>query len=180
MVIHSNFIVLISAIAAAVSALFAAFVWGIAKRTMIHQVLLDVQKDYRSPQMLYAVRTCWEFYGKQGRKKFVEKYEEIRNEEQRWILSLDKQKRIEAEQSTLHYQRRLVSHFYQHLASLYVNKILPKKIVYSIWSETDLRIIPEVLIPIENKLREVLHTPPLEPLDESCSLSVLYRESKDC
>ena len=176
----SNVIALISAIAATASTLFAGCVWWIVKRTMIHQALLDVQKDYRSPQMQYAVRTLWQFYKEHGKEKLVEKYEEIRDEEQIWILSLDKQERVEAEQSTLHYQRRLVSHFYQHLTALYVNKILPKDIVFSIWSEADLRIIPEILIPIENKLREVLHIPPLGPLDENCSLLVLYKDSKDC
>jgi hypothetical protein len=171
-------IAFISAIAAIASALFARCVWRIVKKTMIHQALLDVQKDYRSAQMLYAVKTLWQFYEEHGKQKIVKEYEEIRVEEQKRISLLDKQKRIEAEQSTLHYQKRLVSHFYQHLAALYVNKILPKDIVFSIWSEADLKIIPDILIPIENKLREVLHKPPIEPLNENCNLLVLYRDSR--
>lgn len=173
----------IAATAAIVSAVFVCFYWRVAKRAMIHQALLDVQKDYRSPQMLYAVRTLWQFYREHGKGKFVEKYEEIRRSEEQWISTLDKQKRLEAEQTTLHYLRRLVSHFYQHLAALYVNGILPKAAVYEGWSEADLRIIPEILVPIENDLLKALHTPPLEPLDENCSLLVLYRDSKrstDC
>jgi len=176
----SNVIALVSVIAAIASALFAGWVWWIAKRTMIHQALLDVQKDYRSPQMQYAVRTLWDFYRMYGKDKFVEEYDKKRKEEDNWVSDQERQKRIEFEQATLHYQRRLVSHFYQHLAALYVNGILPKGIVYSNWSEADLRIILEILIPIENKLREVLFKPPLEPLDNNCSLMVLYRDSKDC
>jgi len=149
------------------------------KRILIHQSLLSLQKDYRSPQMLYAVRTLWDFYREHGTEKFVEKYEKIREEELKWILTIDRQNRIEAEQTTLHYQRRLVSHFYNQLATLYVNNVLPKDIVYRNWSEADLSIIPEILIPIENKLREVLYKSPLPPLDENSSIMVLYRGSKD-
>lgn len=150
------------------------------KRTLIHQSLLSLQKDYRSPQMLYAVRTLRDFYREHGTEKFVEKYEKIREEERKWILTIDRLKRIEAEQTTLHYQRRLVSHFYNQLATLYINDVLPKDIIYRNWSEADLRIIPEILIPIENKLGEVLYKPPLAPLDENSSLMILYRGSKDC
>lgn len=175
----ANVIALVSGIGAILSGAFATLVWRSAKRRMIHEALLDVQKDYRSPQMLYAVRTLWDFY-REHKEKLVETYEEIRNEEERWVSSLDRQERIKAEEHTLHHQRRLVSHFYQHLASLYLSKILPRDILYRNWSEPDLRIIPQILIPIENKLREVLFTPPLKPLDESCSLLVLYRDSKDC
>ena len=146
---------------------------------MIHHALEDVQKDYRSLEMLCAIERLWQLYRNRGKKKLAEKYEEIRNEEEEWVSSLDKQKRVEAEQNTLHYQRRLVSLFYQHVAALYINKILPKGIVFKTWSETDLRIIPEIIVPIENKLREVLHTPPLPPLDENnYSPLILYRDSK--
>jgi len=102
-----------------------------------------------------------------------------RYEDKKKISELNNQEdRIKVVQNTLHYQRRLVSHFYQHLAALYVNKILTKDIVYKNWSEADLRIIPEIIIPIENKLREVLHKPPLGPLEDNCHLLVLYRDSK--
>ncbi len=174
-----NIIALVSVITAIASALFAGRVWWIAKRTMIHQALLEVQKDYRTPQMQYAVRTLWDFYREHGKDKFVEEYDNRRKKEDKWVSDQEKQKRTESEKSTLHYQRRLVSHFYQHLAALYINKILPKDIVYSIWSEVDLRIIPEIIIPIENKLREVLFEKPVEPLDNNCSLMILYRKSKD-
>lgn len=150
------------------------------RKALMHQSLLFLQQKYLSPEMLYAVGTLWDFYREYGKERFVKKYEEIRKEEQIWVTSIDKQKRIEAEQSTLHYQRRLVSQFYNQLATLDVNGVLPKDIVYRNWSEADLRIIPEILIPIENKLREVLHQPSLPPLDENSSLMVLYRGSKDC
>ena len=147
------------------------------QKTMLHHVLEDIHKDYRSPEMHSAVITLRHFY-KKHRETFVDKYEEIRKEDEKRMSSLDEEKRIEAER-TLHYQRRLVSIFYRHLAALYVDKILPKSIIFREWAESDLRIIPEIIVPIENKLREVLHTPPLPALDENCPLLVLYRDSKD-
>ena len=174
---YSIVITVISAIAAVGSAIFAAYAYGVGKTTLLHQGLVDVRKDYRSPEMQYAIETLWDFYREHGREKLAEKYEEIRQEEKKWISSLEKQGRIEAERSTLHYQRRLVSHFYQHLAGLYVNGVLPKKTLHKIWSKEALRIIPDILVPIENKLREVLNTPPKGPLDENSDLLVLYKDS---
>ena len=172
-------IAIISAIAAIFAVTLAAFSWSLAKKTLVHQTLVDLQKEYRSAQMLYAIKTLWNFYNENSQDKFVEKYEEVRSEDQKMVSSLEKQKQIEAEQSTLHNQRRIVSHFYKQLAILYDNKVLPKDVVYKSWSEADLRIIPQVLVPIENQLRELLHTPPLEPLDENHSLRVLYEDSKN-
>lgn len=176
----SDLIALISAITAIAAVVLAASSWKLANKTLVHQTLVDLQKEYRSTQMLYAIKTLWDFYNENGQDKFVEKYEEIRCEEQKMVSSLEKQKQIEAEQSTLHNQRRIVSHFYQQLANLYVNKVLTKDVVYRSWSEADLRIIPQVIVPIENNLRKVLHKPPLgRPLDENHSLLVLYRDSRN-
>ena len=143
----------------------------------MHQALFNLLKDYRSPQMLYAIISLNEFYDKYGKEKFVKEYERIRKKESNQILRQDKEKKIEAMQTTLHYQRRLVSHFYNMLATFYINGVLPKDIVYANWTEADLRIIPEILVPIENKLRAVIFDPPLEPLDMNCSLLVLYNNS---
>jgi len=52
---------------------------------------------------------------------------------------------------------------------------LPKKTLFGYWSEADLRIIPEILVPIENKLRQVSQNP---PLDNQSNLLILYRDSK--
>jgi len=167
---------IIMAIAALASAIFAAFVCLIVKKTLIHQALLDIHRDYRSHQIQYAIGILWQFY-EDNKKTFVDKYDKIRSEEKEWISRLDKQQRIEAQKVTLHYQRKLVTDFYQHLANLYLNRVLPKKMIYKAWTEADLRIIPEVLIPIENKLREVLHG--LGPIEEDCELLILYRGSKN-
>ena len=171
---------IIMAMAAIGSAIIAYCIWRTTKKTMNYQALVDVRKDYSSPQIFYAVKTLRKFYETHGKETFVEKYEEVREQDEKRISALKEGERIESEQYTLHYQRRIVSHFYQHLAALCKHKIIPRDIVKAEWSEADLRIIPEILIPIENKLREVLHTPPLGPLDEDCNLLFLYKDSKSC
>jgi len=169
----------ICALAAVVSALFAVKSHRSAKKVVVNQTLLELGNDYRSPQMGYAIKQLWDYYRKYGEENFVREYEKIRKDEDNWVSSLDKNKRSQAVQNTLHFQRRLVSQFYQHLANLYVNKRLPKNAIYEKWLEADLRIIPKILVPIENKLRGVLHKPPVGPLDENCPLLVLYRDSKN-
>lgn len=168
-----SFIMVVAAVA---SAIFAGTVWLTARKAMLHQALLDVQRNYRSGEMQYAIRTLWDFYKKEGKKNFVEKYEAIRREDEQRISALPPEDRLRAEQATLHYQRRLVSHFYQHLASLHINGVLSRKILYTGWSERDLRIIPEVIVPIESRLPRELSGSP--PLDENSPLIILYRDSK--
>lgn len=169
----------VSAAAAFGSVIFARRVWRVAKKTMIHQVLMDIQKDYSSPQMFYAIKTLKQFYKEHVKDNFVDKYESIRMEDEARISNLQEHERVQAQQYTLHYQRKIVTSFYDHLASLYKSEILPKSLVMTKWSESDLRIIPEIIIPIENKLRETLHEPPLAPLPDDCNLWLLYRASQN-
>ena len=166
-------------IISAVAVLFAWLTWQTAKRTMFHHVLEDIRKDYRSPEMHHAVKTMRDLY-RTHRDNFVEEYEKRRKKDDERISNLAEEKRVEAEAGTIHFQRRLVSHFYQYVAALYLNHILPKDLVFKTWSESDLRIIPEIIVPIETKLREVLNESPLPPLDEkNFPPLVLYSDSKD-
>jgi hypothetical protein len=64
--------------------------------------------------------------------------------------------RIDFIKTTLHYKRRLVSHFYMHLVHLAENKIIPEKVLYAGWKRDDLKIIPTILAPVEQKLASVL------------------------
>lgn len=146
------------------------------EKTIIYQTITSLFQEYGSTQMLYAVRTLWDFYRKEGKKNFAKKYKEIRSIEIQEISSLDKEKRIEAEQGTLDNQRRLVKNFYDRLAGLYTEGILPKRLLYLYWGESDLQIIPKILIPMENILRKALD---LEPLHEYPNSMKLYQDLKD-
>ena len=141
----------VALVIAVVAAMFAGLAWWNAKKTTLHHILEDIRKDYRSPEMYHAVKTLWQFYREceDNHENFVEKYDELRKIDENRISGLEERQRVEAEQTTLHYQRRLVSHFYQYVAALRANGVLPKGIVYKTWTEENLRIIPNIIIPIE-------------------------------
>ncbi len=155
--------------------------WWTTKQTLRHNAIREIRKDYLSPEMYHAIKTLWQFYRENNEKgeNFVDKYEKIRGEEEKWVSGQDKQNRVTADQSTLHYQRRLVKEFYVHLASLRASNILPASMVFREWPEEDLRIIPEIIVPIETKLNEVFHKPPLPEVDENNFPPLkLYNDSK--
>jgi len=127
----SALIACLSALAGVAAAAFAASACLSAKRALLHQTLVDIQNDYRSAEMLFAVRTLWQFYRQHGKGRFVDEYEKMRLGEEEWVLAQEKHKRIEYERATLHFQRRMVSHFYQHLATLYVNKVVHQEKCFS-------------------------------------------------
>lgn len=137
---------------------------------MIHQVLKDILMEYRSAEMLIAIRNLWEFY-REDPQNFADNYERIRNAEQERIATLPTSEQQVAERSTLHYLRRLVTKYYNFLGGLYELKIIPKKILYTYWNESDLEIIPMVLIPIEKKLEETLGI----PMDHNPTLARLLK-----
>jgi hypothetical protein len=169
---------IISVVVALLAFSISVGAFTLSKRRHHHALEGDLRKEYLSPQMHQAVRRLWQFYNLWG-TNFVNRYEEKRKEEDAQIAGLEPQMRIVAEQATLHYQRKLVSHFYQYVAALYRNKTIPNYIVFGIWSKSDLEIIPKIIIPIENKLRESLNTPPLLPLDDNCGLLTLYRDATE-
>ena len=170
-------ITIVSVIVAIFSFVIACWCWNTARKTLLHHILSDIQRDYRSAEMLHAISRLWNFYRKHGSNKFVAKYEKIRKADEKSEIEQIKHQG-QSQQITLHYQRRLVSHFYRHLATLYNERILPGRILYSIWGETDLEIIPKVLIPIENRVRQDLTGMPQNPISDSHPLMKLYWDSK--
>jgi hypothetical protein len=179
-----NLIAVISASAAIIAALVTYSLYRITKRNLIYQVLVNLQMEYRSPEMQYAIMRLWDFYKEcnKDEETLMKKYGKKYDDEKNW-LKKQKEKPIEALKTTLDHQRRLVSQFYGHLAALYTNKIIPPDVIFATWSEKDLRIIPKIIIPMENKLLEILHKdsrePQPPPLDVSSKLYQLYIDSKD-
>jgi len=169
-------------------------------RTSLHrQILADIHKDYRSPEMGLAVARLWDLRRKHEvqcekkckrlgeearadkvREGLIEEYKTRREKEKKefeTMLTKCPQQASDFHKTTLHCQRRLVSHFYQHLATLYVNRMLPRKYIYDNWHEADLRIIPDVIIPIENWLRKELHKPAEPELKQQDPLWRLYNNA---
>jgi hypothetical protein len=176
-------IAVISLIVSLIALGISYFLFIITRRNLVHQVLVNLQMEYRKPEMQQAVAKLWRFYEEDCEKKediLKDKYKETYYREQYWVDRQDKLQRLEALKTILDHQRRLVSQFYQHLAALYAQKILSPDIVFRIWSESDLKIIPLIIIPMENTLStEILHKEtPEKPLEDS-DLYKLYNDSKD-
>ncbi|MEA2074356.1 MAG: hypothetical protein U9O85_01265 [Euryarchaeota archaeon] len=175
-------IAVISAIGAIGAALVTYYLYTITKRNLVYQVLVKLQIEYRSPEMLYAIRTLWDFYRddcNEDEETLMEKYGEKYDEEKRTLQKMrgkPEEKNMEFVKTTLHHQRRLVQMFYEHLATLTTNDIIPKKIVFEIWTEEMLSIVPKIILPMAKKLAEKTDT---NPPDENSKLYQLYIDSKD-
>ena len=108
------------------------------------QVLGDVLRDYRSPNMLVAVKCLWDLQratSKQG-TDIAEEY--ARLTEDASVFG--------ALQPDLHANRRLVSHFYQRLAGLWKLGVLTDRVVFMFFTADDLSIVTKAIEPIEKAL----------------------------
>lgn len=156
-----------------------------SKKTMLHQAFLDVQKDYRSPEMGYALHTLWNFYRdecNEDKKTLKKKFKTKFLKEGKEIKKLKIKDRIEFAKNTIDFQRRLVFHFYAHLADLYRVKILSEENIFDYWNWHNLRVIPNIIIPLNDSLNEILksrekkiYTP--EKIEEINTLTRLYNDS---
>jgi hypothetical protein len=111
-------------------------------------VLFDVLRDYQAAEMTLALVTLWNFRREHG-DRFVEVYLETWRRDETNIAVRPAAEQVDAMRATVHYRRRMVKEFYNLLAGLYELKVLPKEVIYTYWSEAELRIIPAVLIPLE-------------------------------
>jgi len=185
-------ILVISPIIAIIAAAIAYYLYVVTRKNLDYQVLVKLQMEYRSPEMLYAISTLKNFYRydcNKDEEKLMRKYGEKYDEEMKTLQKVEKnyykkirmpgkpkEKPTEFVKTTLHHQRRLVQMFYEHLATLTTNNIIPKKIVYEIWHEETLEIIPLIIIPMAKKLAEKTDT---KPPDETSKLYQLYIDSKE-
>lgn len=149
------------------------------RKSHIHQVLVSILGEYRSLEMLAAVRGLWDFR-KNNSSNLANAYTIQFNAESELVSKLPLAEQLDAERVTIHNKRRLVSQFYQHLAGLYELGIIDGKILYSYWSESDLAIIPRVLIPMEIALGSALgvdidHSSPV-----LTRMQRLYDDSRRC
>ncbi|HUS98930.1 MAG TPA: hypothetical protein VMY59_01255 [Candidatus Thermoplasmatota archaeon] len=151
---------LIIAIIAIVGPLLTAFFSG---KNVRHQALLDIHKEFRSPEMLSALDGIWKFYrdfkkehhhlkpdSLNFKKSFKEEYQSI-HLLQRDSIANDT---LEAEKS-LNYKRRYVTHFYVHLASLHKHDILPPEMIFDWWIPSDFDIIKDILIPLQEAASDI-------------------------
>jgi hypothetical protein len=111
-------------------------------------ILFEVLHDYRSAEMMLSIVTLWRFRIEHG-DKFVQVYLERWRQDNEDIAKRPGETQVEAMRATLHYRRRVLKEFYNTLAGLYELKVLPKEVIYTYWTSAELKIIPEILIPLE-------------------------------
>ncbi|MBI2839755.1 MAG: hypothetical protein HYX75_15695 [Acidobacteria bacterium] len=123
---------------------------------MAQQALMSILLEYRSAEMMDAVKTLWEFRRPHPGESMATEYEEVRKKDDIAWRNADPAARLALIAGTLHYKRRLVSHFYAYLAHLVDLKILPTKVFHKSWAKADLEVIPQVLVPLERALGSAL------------------------
>jgi hypothetical protein len=159
------------AIIAWASALYARRTWSTSRDAMAQQAIMSILLEYRSAEVMDAVKTLWEFRRSHIGGAMAAEYEEVRKRDDAAWRDANPAARLALIPGTLHYKRRVVSHFYAYLAHLVDLKILPKVAFYKSWSKEDLEIIPQVLVPLEKALGTALAggDPPILP-----TLQALY------
>ncbi len=123
----------------------------------VHQVLVTVLQDYRSAEMMLAINSLWRFRREHG-EKFVQAYLQRWQADDERIAALPEMEQLAAISATLHYRRRIVKEFFNLLAGLHDLGVFPKDILETYWSDKELKIIPEILIPLETAVSKNLRT----------------------
>jgi len=140
-----------------------------------HRALIAMHEDYSSSAMLLAIGTLWKLRRDNG-DEFTQVYLKTWKIEEEAVAKIEPSKQLEATAAGLHHRRRIVKLFYDRLAGLYELGVFPRKMIYRYWTRDDLRIIPEVLIPLEQAVAKELGTKPaMDPL--RIRLERLYNDS---
>lgn len=102
-------------------------------------LLREYFREYRTDEMGFDVRHLWELYRFciDSSTDLIAKFLETR---EYWMI---------AGTRSLGDSRRAVSAFYQELAIFADNSSEVREEIYNVWDEPTLRIIPDVLLPIE-------------------------------
>ena len=154
----SEWISAISLIIAGLSALYARHAWTSARHAILQQTLQTLHAEYASAEMLDAVDSLWKFYKRHGDANLAAEYEKQRIVDEKELTTKHGSDRIEFIKTSLHYKRRIVSHFYMHVHHLLNNKIISKEAFYAGWSKADLEIIVKIIVPLEQHLGKTLKT----------------------
>jgi len=130
----------------------------IAEASLRFQVLLPALFEYRSAEMLVAIRALWDF-ARAHPNELAEAFKAQRERDHQHLATLKGDEHLDYLRTTLDYYRRQVSQFYGFLTSVYDEGGSQRKWIYTHWSRSDLKIIPEVIIPMEKALGQTIGTP---------------------
>jgi hypothetical protein len=136
--------------AGAIAALLAVLTLRHMGKTNNYQVFHAIVSRYGSAEMLVAIdrlHKLKEFCA--STRNIKEVYEETKRAEFDRMMEQPFQKRLTFVKTTLHYQRRIVSHFYYYLATAITNKMIQRRIAYRFWEPRTIKMmIEEILEPI--------------------------------
>jgi hypothetical protein len=130
------------------------------------RALRELMAAYGSPEMMTAVSMLWSLYGGCGgdTAEMVTHYWDSYKRQQK-IVERATGRHVEMDQDLVHslelldrgldQQRRLVSAFYRQLDMLVEKGILTKKDADNHWSQSDRRILSDIIWPIEKGLGEL-------------------------
>ena len=155
--------------------MFAGLAWSLSGRALKFQMLAELMREYAQSEMGQSVERLWVFYV----CVCFQKEDALMGQFAERLRDADKlcsQDDVEAEEDSVNKARRQVSHFYQRMAALHIGHALPDKVLYRIWNEKTLEIIPKIIIPLEKALIKSRGETP----DEKCFefLTKLYEHSK--
>lgn len=162
------------------SLLIASLALKVSKKTLKHNAILYLQKEYRSPEMLDALHQLWNLHDecvkkleldkkKNGQKltsteeknlikELQDKYENIYRKEKQVIDKLTINKANERQlmkKEIFDNQRRIVYHFYDHLLTLVDKGILDPIDVRDLFKKPD--TIKYICIPLDMKLIDIIY-----------------------
>ena len=83
------------------------------------------------------------------------------------MVSMAAEEKLEYQRYSLHNQRRIMSSFYRSLAILIQQNLVPREAVFRSWGKDDVKIVGEIIIPIEIKITSEYGgaiLPPTDPL----------------
>ena len=130
----------------------------IAEASLRFQVLLPALFEYRSAEMLVAIRSLWDF-ARAHQNDVAEAYRAQRESDHQQLANLRGDDHLNYLRGTLDFHRRQVSQFYGFLTSVYDEGGLQRKWIYTHWNRSDLKIIPEVIVPMEIALGQAIGSP---------------------
>jgi hypothetical protein len=154
---------IVTSVIAALSLIGTLIIFNIAKRRENHHNFLERISFYMLPEMLMATQRLREHYRTYGDSNFLDKYIEIMNAENEQMASMPAIDRHDYVLGTLHYQRRLVTHFWRGMSLYIKSDLVPRKAVFNWWTRDDVEIVNKIIIPIENRLAEHLNISILNP-----------------
>jgi hypothetical protein len=151
-------ITVLAGLGAFASGLFALFIWSNSRKTISSQIFHTLLSEFKSPEMLMALRRLYDLkeHCDNHHIDIAEEYRRIMREED---LAIERAKPIDKPhlvQVSLHHQRRIVSNFFYYIHTVLLNNMISRSIVYKYWTMGNIRLIPEVLVPIRYDNSEYL------------------------